>query len=194
MAAIGQTDNDVNEIQQFVDSRYISAPESCWRIYHYNMHDRSPSIQCLAIHLPDQQNVIYSTGHAQEALNSVNDTTLTAWLKTNSDDPDARNVHYHQFPEKYVWEQKSHSWRARKRGNTIGRVYRANPIEGERFYLRLLLHHVTGCTSFQDVRTLSDGTICPTFKEAAIQRGLLLDDSEWTLSAGSCLIRYPFPT
>ncbi|KAG1663595.1 hypothetical protein GQR58_020325 [Nymphon striatum] len=59
-------------------------------------------------------------------------------------------------------------------------VYRANPIEGERFYLRLLLHHVTGCTSFQDVRTLSNGTLCPTFKEAAIQRGLLSDDSEWT--------------
>ena len=63
----------------------------------------------------------------------------------------------------------------------IGRVYSAHPGEGERFYLRMLLNHVTGCTSFQDIRTLPDGTVCHTYKEAACHRGLLEDDNEYDL-------------
>ena len=60
----------------------------------------------------------------------------------------------------------------------IGRVYSAHPGEGERFYLRMLLNHVTGCTSYEDIRTLTDGTLCNTYKEAARKRGLLEDDRE----------------
>ena len=56
------------------------------------------------------------------------------------------------------------------------RVYSAHPWEGPRFYLRILLNHVTGCTSIQDIRTLADGTVCDTYKEAALRRGLLEDD------------------
>jgi hypothetical protein len=37
--------------------------------------------------------------------------------------------------------------------HAVGRLYHVSPAEGERFYLRLLLHHVTGATSSQDVRT-----------------------------------------
>ena len=40
----------------------------------------------------------------------------------------------------------------------IGRMYAAHPGEGERFYMRMLLNHVTGCTSYVDIRTLADGT------------------------------------
>lgn len=41
----------------------------------------------------------------------------------------------------------------------------------------MLLCVVKGATSFEDLRTV-DGFLCPTFKEAAIRRGLLEDDSE----------------
>ena len=37
--------------------------------------------------------------------------------------------------------------------------------------------------SFQDIRTLPDGTVCDTYKEAALRRGLLEDDQE----ADQCL-------
>ena len=36
----------------------------------------------------------------------------------------------------------------------IGRINSANPKEGERFYLRLLLNHVKGPTSFEDLLTI----------------------------------------
>ena len=39
--------------------------------------------------------------------------------------------------------------------------------------MRIILNHVTGCTNFQAIRTLPDGTVCSIFKEAACHRGLL---------------------
>ena len=65
--------------------------------------------------------------------------------------------------------------------------FSAHPGEGERFYLRIHLNdwpcvcHWLYCTSFQDIRTLPDGTLCHTFKEASCHRGLLEDDNEYDL-------------
>ena len=79
-----------------------------------------------------------------------------------------------------MWDKSKHEWKQRLKGpaTIIGRIYSAHPGEGERFYLRILLNHVTGCTSSEDIRTLSDGMICNTYKEAARKRGLLEDDQE----------------
>jgi hypothetical protein len=52
------------------------------------------------------------------------------------------------------------------------------PSEGERYYLRILLTHVKGPTSFDNLKTVN-GYICNTFKEACIHLGLLQDDAEW---------------
>ena len=57
-------------------------------------------------------------------------------------------------------------------------MYFANPKEGERFYLRVLLCHVRGAKSFSDLRTYQNVTY-PTFQEAAFARGLLESDDEW---------------
>ena len=42
-----------------------------------------------------------------------------------------------------------------------------------------MINHITGCASFQDIRTLPDGTLCRTFKEAGCHRGLIEDDNEY---------------
>lgn len=57
----------------------------------------------------------------------------------------------------------------------------AHLAEGERYYLRVVLNHVTGATSFDDVKMVN-GEILPTFHEATERRGLIegdntLDDS-----------------
>jgi len=57
-------------------------------------------------------------------------------------------------------------------------MYFASPSAGERFYLRTLLTVVKGATSFEDLRTVN-GILCPTFKDACKERGLLHDDQEW---------------
>ncbi len=64
-------------------------------------------------------------------------------------------------------------------GETImGRMYTMSPREGERYFLRLLLLHVTGAKSFVDMRTV-DGEVCSSFRQACSRRGLLADDAEW---------------
>ena len=171
--------NVYNEITHYVDARYVSASEACWRIFHYDLHTHSPAIQRLAVHLPGQEQVICSEGKAQQALQHNKNTTLTGWFKINQTNPLATTIPYHLFPEHFTWNQSSHTWAPRKKGNVIGRLYRANPAEGERFFLRLLLHHCPGATCYEDLRKLEDGTVCTTFKETAMRRGFLQHDEEW---------------
>jgi PIF1-like helicase len=108
------------------------------------------------------------------------DNTLTAWFKLNQSDTDANEYLYPEIPEHYTFVQSSRKWKKRQRGHakTIGRMYTVSITQGDIFYLRLLLLHVRGAQSFEEVRTV-DGIVCETFKEAAIQRNLLEDDKEW---------------
>ena len=48
-----------DEIAKFVDARYVSASEACWRLFHFDLQDRYPSIQRLALHLPNQKSLVY---------------------------------------------------------------------------------------------------------------------------------------
>ena len=44
--------------------------------------------------------------------------------------------------------------------------------------VRHLLHHVRGPKGFVDLRTV-EGTVCPTYHEACVRLGLLLEDACW---------------
>ena len=44
------SDKKVNEIDQFVNQRFITASESFWRICGFDMQGRYPSIQRLDVH------------------------------------------------------------------------------------------------------------------------------------------------
>ena len=72
--------------------------------------------------------------------------------------------------------------------NTIGRVHTVNPLAGETFYLRILLHddHCRGKTSFVDLKTLENGKVCETYKEVCRELGLLRDDLEWQRVLEEC--------
>lgn len=51
-------------------------------------------------------------------------------------------------------------------------------VYSERYHLCLLLFHVVSASSIEELRTYQHITNS-TFNEAAMQYGLLLDDSEW---------------
>ena len=110
----------------------------------------------------------------------VKNTTLTGWFLANQTFSSAKDVTYTNFPHKFVWDKSKYEWKVRVKshGTMIGRMYAAHPGEGERFYMRMLLNHVTRCTSYVDIRTLADGNVCSSYKEAARRRGLLEDDRE----------------
>ncbi|KAG6649191.1 hypothetical protein CIPAW_07G195500 [Carya illinoinensis] len=63
-----------------------------------------------------------------------------------------------------------------KKKTVIGRIVTANPFEGERYYLQMLLNHIRGATSFEKLRTVN-GVVLPMYREAATSHGLLNKDS-----------------
>lgn len=52
------------------------------------------------------------------------------------------------------------------------------PRDVAKYSLLLLLLHVKNATSWDSLKTYN-GTLYPTFREAALARGLLRDDREW---------------
>lgn len=171
-----------DEIKQYLDARYVSASEACWRIFSFSLHQEFPAHQRLQIHLEKQQNVLFREDRdIQETVDRAVDrhTTLTAWFDYNQNNEDSRQYLYVEFPEHFVW--RNYYWHKRRNANlktTIGRIYAISPRTQEKYYLRMLLHHVRGATSFDDLRTV-DGVICPTYQETARTLNLLLDDNEW---------------
>ena len=66
-----------------------------------------------------------------------------------------------------------------EKGIVISCIVEANPREGEeRYYLRLLLNHVRGSTSFSLL--IVNGKRVQTFKDLAKERGLLESDESVT--------------
>ena len=109
----------------------------------------------------------------------VDRSMLTSYFEANRLHEEARGILYRDFPEWYTWQSgKGKVWQRRKRdtGGQVGRIVSAHPAEGERYYLRVLLNHVTGAASYVDLRTV-DGVTLPTFREAAERRGLLESDN-----------------
>ncbi|PWZ41861.1 ATP-dependent DNA helicase PIF4 [Zea mays] len=171
--------DDVDEIKQYRDARWVTPPEALWRIYGFELSQISPPVMQLQLHLPNMHMVTFHERQMVERVinrKGADRSMLTAYFEENRMHKEARNILYRDFPEWYTWQQGK-VWQRRKRntGGKVGRIVSALPAEGERFYLRLLLNHVTGATSFADLRTV-DGDILPSFREAAQRRGLLEAD------------------
>ncbi|XP_076058630.1 uncharacterized protein LOC143035649 [Oratosquilla oratoria] len=66
-------------------------------------------------------------------------------------------------------------------------MYSASPRNAEKFHLRMLLLHVPGATSFDDLKTVG-GEQLPTFKDACIRLQLLEDDNELEMALSEAAI------
>ena len=175
--------NEQDEIAAYENCRYIGASEACWRLFEFNIQQRHPAVECLPVHLPDQQVVVFDPNAPDRALQNNQMTKLTAYFALNVHDEEARTILYCNIPERYTWQSRGKFWQRRVRISedvpaTIGRVYSTHPSQGELFYLRLILHHRTGATSFEDLLHV-DGVPYQTFKHACQAMNLLESDNEW---------------
>ena len=84
----------------------------------------------------------------------------------------------------FVWNKSLKSWSKRKKDTSVSRMVFVSPNEGERYYLRMLLTHVSGATSFSVLRTINNIQY-QTFKVACIAYDLLGDVNEFLLSKRS---------
>ncbi|XP_027166384.1 uncharacterized protein LOC113766387 [Coffea eugenioides] len=171
----------IDEIKDFQKGRWVSSPEAFWRIYEFKLSEMTPVVYTLQIHLLDQQFISFDKNSDLLQLLSKIDfskTMLTQFFRMNKTNPRAQNLKclYRDFPKHFVWSAKYKEWTERKRRKVIGRMVTVSPKEGERYYLRLLLTHIAGPTSFEDLLTVNEQKL-GSFREAALALGLLQSDA-----------------
>ncbi|KAL4626567.1 hypothetical protein ACB092_05G106000 [Castanea dentata] len=181
---------DTDEVKTYLNCRYVSTIEACWRIFEFPIHHREPAVQRLNFHNEDEQPVVFEdTDYLNSVVNKpdIEKTKFTEWMKANALYEEARELTYSEFPTKWVWHNRDKEWKLRKSRRCIGRIYYAHPASGERFYLRMLLNVIKGPRSFEEIRTINN-VVYPTFRSTCYALGLLDDDKEWheALNHASC--------
>ena len=141
---IKNADDEVtrNEVDDFIDSRYVSSIEAAWRLLELPMHANSHTVVRLPVHLPGKQQVTFQEGQETNAISSLNTVTqLMGFFQLNCNDTEAGQYKYIEIPKHYVWVQKDRKWKRRQRGGdkVVVRMYAVSPRDSERFFLRKLI-------------------------------------------------------
>jgi PIF1-like helicase/Helicase len=187
-----------NEIERYLEGRFVCPNEAFWRILGYSMHNRYPAVERLSVHLEFDQSVLFRDGDAHQVIERGPPvTTLTGYFEKVKEErarpltaiqrglrqdgtlnPTALDLSYSEFTTFYIWNKGTKKWKRRKSiFSTIGRLY-TQKHNSECFYFRMLLYHRKNIGSFKEMRTV-DGSVKATYKDACIQLGLLADDKEW---------------
>nr|XP_040245211.1 uncharacterized protein LOC120964526 [Aegilops tauschii subsp. strangulata] len=182
-------DGNIDEIKRYVDARWVTPPEAMWRIFGFPLCANYPPVLQLPLHLPNMHRVAFN---AQADLKNV--------VSSENASKSMLTEYFKDFPGSFTWEKKKKIWKRRVERFQLGRIVSANPAEGERYYLRVLLNHVPGKTSFEDLLTV-DGVVCGSFRESGERLGLIeadntLDDclteaEQWAMP---CSLRRLFAT
>ncbi|WVZ57135.1 hypothetical protein U9M48_007562 [Paspalum notatum var. saurae] len=139
----------------------------------------SPPVLQMQVHLPGMHMVAYKPN---DDLNDVvqrdksQRSMLTEYFRLNQDNPETHKYLYGEIPEHFRWIKANTQWVPRKQRAQIGRLVYAHPAEGERYYLRVLLNHVRGACSFENLRSFS-GVTYPTFRAACEAMGFVEADA-----------------
>ncbi len=170
----------INEIEAHLSGRLLSCSEAVWRILGLKLHKEWPPITRLAVHLPNEQSVIFdptSDTHDIQMIANESTSTLLQWFRLNQTDVAARQWLYTEIPEHYSLG-KNKEWIPRlQRSFSIGRTMAVSFRNQELFALRRLLDVVRGACEWSDLLTV-DGAIYSTFQEACGARGMLADDGD----------------
>ncbi|CAG8731839.1 12882_t:CDS:1, partial [Cetraspora pellucida] len=78
-----QENQNINEINQYIEALWISSSEACWRIFGFPMFNMNPSIVHLQLHIPNQQIINFNEKNELiEVLTNENNkkTTLTEYF------------------------------------------------------------------------------------------------------------------
>lgn len=181
--------------------------EATWRILGFHITSKDPGVSSLPIHLPSStshRQYARNSGTHNQSLSLLEryflrphgtfsgpdgvscnfDTisysdyfTLFRLAKFNPDKANTRG--YYREVQGSRGADPMHVI-LRSARNHVSRLQQARPSEGERFYLRTLLHYKTS-RSFDELLTI-DGIQHNTFQEAARALGLFTDDNEASLA------------
>jgi hypothetical protein len=106
-AAKEGNERNVDEIKLYRDARWITPLEALWRIYGFDLSDRSPSVLALQLHLIGMHMVSFCRREGiRHVLNrpGVEMSMLKAYFEKNRTSEYARGILYPDFPEYYRWD------------------------------------------------------------------------------------------
>ncbi|GJU57550.1 DNA helicase [Tanacetum coccineum] len=92
--SMGENHIQVDEIQNYVDGRFVCPFEACWRIFDFPIHSREPAVQILNVHLENTQRVNF---RQRDRL----DIIVNMYNNENTDD---RHLTYLDLPSEFVWD------------------------------------------------------------------------------------------
>ncbi len=73
-----------DEVQNYLNGRYVSASEACHRLFAFDLHGMHPNVYRLVVHLLNEQTTYFPEGTmVGEAMMRNNSTTLTGWCDFN---------------------------------------------------------------------------------------------------------------
>ena len=99
---------DTNEVKTYLNCRYVSAIEACWRIFEFAIHHRELVVQRLSFHNEDEKPVLFEDiDYLNDVVDkpSIGKRKFTEWMKTNALYEEARELTYSEFPTKWVWHR-----------------------------------------------------------------------------------------
>ncbi|EAU91301.2 hypothetical protein CC1G_13042 [Coprinopsis cinerea okayama7 len=111
-----------DEVKQWIDGRYISAPDATWRLFRFKIHDNKPTVVRLQVHLPGHHTVNFNPNSRLEDIiqrGATIITSLTTFFNTNADSGAlrriARPLTYPEFPSLFVFNKNRCAWTIRKK-------------------------------------------------------------------------------
>ena len=105
MVQLANGDMVENEIESFIDARYIRCTEAYWNLAHFPMKELYPPVKKLALHLEKQQTVLFrDDGDLEEALKNQEKTMLTEFFVLNQQDSEANQYLYPDILRHYAWK------------------------------------------------------------------------------------------
>jgi hypothetical protein len=192
----------VDEIDDYWKARYLSTGEAAWRILGYTIAKKEPAVTPVSVHLDaNQSNRQYHRRDMESSAMSTLNHYFCRPLGTFTYRGDThrfhdltyieyfslfrlqkfdrnRSLHANYFleqPNVYAQPQMHVILRNESRPH-LARIHDVPPSRGEVFYLRTLLQH-RACSSHEDVRTVDDVQY-ETYQEAATELGLFANEKE----------------
>ena len=197
-----------DEVQRFIDCRYISCSEAIRRIQGFPLIHRWPPVKKLPIHLPEEQNVFYQENanpeEIQQAMERSLKTQLTEFFTLCSKDKQTAKMTYLDILQHYTWNAKERKYVKRKqnlrrsqkekieqeeeelvegmptpKSNFVSRIPTIPlNIHTKEKFFLRMLLHVIKGPKSFDDLKTVDGVVCETFQKACILLRLFEDDSQ----------------
>ena len=203
--AHGAEQNHVDEITDYWDGRYLSAPEATWHILGFHLTKKDPAVSALPIHLPStaHHHHQYSrfSNHNLQSLSLLkhyfhrpsssfpsHDSSLCSFTSLTYSEyftlfrltPATSSGNAPSWNERDVDHAPMHIVMQQHTHSHVARLHPARPSEGERFYLRTILQHKP-VASFSDA-LIVDGIHHSCYQDAANALGLFASMNEGELA------------